>query len=146
MLGNIYLTDTGKEFMQGDDASNSLINFCIFSFDSVNPKVVFTAAVVLFNHILTFKRDKSVLKEPLERALTKINQVITDPLLTDIEALLGLLLCECRIIYQNKHAFEFIINQSEPNFKKNHDTLKTRVANPKIKEAVNDVLIMLFDD
>lgn len=35
--------------MQGDDASAGLINFCAMSLSSINPKVVFTAAVVLFN-------------------------------------------------------------------------------------------------
>lgn len=61
MLGNIYQTDSGKDYMQGEDASQGLINFCVFSFDSINPKVVFTAAVVLFNHVLCFRRDKSLI-------------------------------------------------------------------------------------
>ena len=66
MLGNIYQTDSGKEFMQGEEAGTTLMNFCNFSFDSVNPKVVFTAAVVLFNHILTSKREKHLMKEQIE--------------------------------------------------------------------------------
>ena len=66
MLGNIYQTDSGKDFMQGEDASASLMNFCTFSFESVNPKVVFTAAVLLFNHFLTYKRDKQLIKEHTE--------------------------------------------------------------------------------
>lgn len=61
MLANIYQTDSGKDFIQGEDASNALLNFCTFSLDSVNPKVVFTAAVVIFNHILCFRREKSLL-------------------------------------------------------------------------------------
>lgn len=65
MLGNIYQTNSGKDFMQGEEASNALINFCTFSFDSINPKVVFTASIVLFNHILCFKRDKSLLFKAL---------------------------------------------------------------------------------
>lgn len=61
MLANIFQTDTGRDFLQGEEASNGLMNFCTFSFDSVNPKVVFTSAVVMFNHILCFKRDKALL-------------------------------------------------------------------------------------
>lgn len=49
MLGNIYQTPSGIGFMQEEDASASLINFCKFSLSSINPKVVFHAAVVLFN-------------------------------------------------------------------------------------------------
>lgn len=102
MLGNIYQTESGKEFMQGEEVSSSLSNFCIYSFDSCNPKVVFTAAVVLFNHILCFKREKSLLFNDLQNALTKINNIIIEPNMTDQEALMGILLCECRILYENK--------------------------------------------
>jgi len=58
MLGNVYQTSPGKEFMQGEEASEGLIKFCTYSFLSINPKVVFTAAIVLFNQVLCFKRDK----------------------------------------------------------------------------------------
>ena len=61
MLCNIYLTEAGKDFLSGEDASQSLISFCLLSFDSINPKVVFTAAVLLFNHILCFKREKNLI-------------------------------------------------------------------------------------
>jgi len=145
MLANIYQTDSGKDYMQGEDASNALINFCTFSLDSVNPKVVFTAAVVIFNHVLCYKRDKSVLKNALESVITKIYETITDPLLTDNEALLGLLLCECRIFFMNKSACEFA-KDSVAGFRENHQKLKTRISAQPVKEAVNDVLLMLFDD
>lgn len=88
--------------MYGDDASSSIINFCTFSFDSINPKVVFTAAIVLFNHILCYKRDKSLIFAHLEKAILKINELFGSEQLTDFEAAIGLLLCECRMIYQNK--------------------------------------------
>lgn len=99
MLGNIYLTDSGKDFMQGEEASNSLMNFCSYSFGSVNPKVVFTSAIVLFNHVLCFKRDKSLLNAEIEKALTKISEKLSDSTFTDPEGLIGLLLCECRMLY-----------------------------------------------
>lgn len=78
MLGNIYQTESGKEFMQGEETSNLLINFCSYSFESVNPKVVFTAAVLLFNHALCFKRDKALLQADYESVIDKINHVILD--------------------------------------------------------------------
>ena len=77
MLGNIYQSDSGRDYIQGQDASTALIDFCAFSFDSINPKVVFTAAVVLFNHVLCYKREKSLIQKDLEKALTKINMIIT---------------------------------------------------------------------
>lgn len=78
MLDNIYQTESGKEFMQGEETSNLLINFCSYSFESVNPKVVFTAAVLLFNHALCFKRDKALLQADYESVIDKINHVILD--------------------------------------------------------------------
>jgi hypothetical protein len=69
MLCNIYQSNSGKDYMQGDEASAGLINFCTNSFNSVNPKVVFHAAVLLFNHILCFRREKQLLESHLLKAL-----------------------------------------------------------------------------
>lgn len=71
--------------------------------------------------------------------------MITDPLLVDNEALLGLLLCECRLFFMNKLACEFA-TEKVPGFRENHQKLKTRVTAQAVKEAVNDVLLMLYDD
>lgn len=146
MLANIYQTDSGKDFMQGEEASATILNFCTYSFGSVNPKVVFTAAILMFNHILCFKRDKSLLNELLEKALATISEKLGDDKLVDPEALSGLLLCECRIVYQNRHAVDFVNDKLEPQFRKNHLNLKTRIPAQGVKEAVNDVLLMIFDD
>ena len=132
--------------MQGEQASSTILNFCTYSFGSINPKVVFTAAILMFNHILCFKRDKSLLSSDFEKALTTISQKLADDKLVDPEALSGLLLCECRIVYQNKLTVEFVKNKLEPNFRKNHQNLKTRVPIQMVKEAVNDVMLMIFDD
>lgn len=114
MLANIYQTDSGKDFMQGEEASNTILSFCSYSFGSINPKVVFTAAILMFNHILCFKREKALLNPELEKALTTITEKLADDKLVDPEALSGLLLCECRIVYQNKNVVEFIKNKLEP--------------------------------
>lgn len=59
MLGNIYQTQTGLDFIMDDEPSSSLIQFCEYSMTSKNPKTVFTAGVVLFNHVLTYKKQFS---------------------------------------------------------------------------------------
>jgi hypothetical protein len=83
----------------------------------------------------------------VERALQVISKVITDPLLTDAEALLALLICECRLIYQNKIAYDFVHAKMEPDFRKNHEELKKRMTSAKeVRECVNDILLMLYDN
>lgn len=146
MLGNIYQTESGKEFMQGEEASSSLINFCVFSFDACNPKVVFTAAVLLFNHVLCFKRDKAVINKDLIEAVLKINAVIVSPELSDAEALQALLLSECRILYNNRQLCEYTVDKIESEFRKNHFVLKNKTQHAKVKECVDDVLSLVFKD
>ena len=58
---------------------------------------------------------------------------------------MGLLLCECRILYQNKDLCEFVEKEYGAELKKNHESLKQRVNNPKVREGADDVLLMLFD-
>ena len=43
---------------------------------SSNPNTVFTAAVVLFNHVLTYKRDLSKINNYLFGALQKTIEII----------------------------------------------------------------------
>jgi hypothetical protein len=129
MLGNIYQTNSGKDYIQMNDPSSTLINFCTYSLNSINPKVVFTAAVVLFNHVLCYKREKDLLYKDLENAMVEIIKVIADENLVDPTACLGLLLCECRILYLNKKMCEFITEKKEDSFKKNHQKLELRVKN-----------------
>lgn len=121
------------------DASSSLISFCTYSLQSINPKVVFTAAVVLFNHVLCFKREKDLLYRDLEKTMMEIVRIIADDTLMEPTAVLGLLLCECRILYMNKKMCEFITEKKEDIFKKNHQILELRVKNQKVKEAIDDV-------
>lgn len=52
---------------------------------SSNPKTVFTAAVVLFNHVLTYKRDLSKINNYLFSAVRKILETIQS--LTDLESI-----------------------------------------------------------
>jgi hypothetical protein len=100
----------------------------------------------MFNHILCFKREKSLINDELKKALSKISSKISDEKFVDPEALMGLLLCECRIVYLNKDAIEHVKDHLEPNYRKNHQALKTRTQAQNVKEAVNDVILLIFDD
>lgn len=42
-----------------------MLDFCQYSMTSSQPKTVFTAAVVVFNHLLTYKRDMAALTNKL---------------------------------------------------------------------------------
>ena len=99
MLGNIYQTNTGLEFIHEAEHSAQVIQFCEYSFGHVNPKVVYTAGVVLFNHMVTYKRDLSHINEHLFNAVMKIMEVIGD--VQDKDAAMALLLAETRMIYKN---------------------------------------------
>lgn len=103
------------------------------------------AAILLFNHLLCFKREKQLLHALLERALFKIQEVLLDPATTDVEAVCALLMCECRILYLNKYLCELITAKNEAAFKEAHTKLELRVKNAKVREAIDDVFLMLFD-
>lgn len=132
--------------MQEKDNTQSLINFCVFSFDSVNPRVVFTAAVVLFNTILCYKGNKSTLLPQIQNAVEKIVETISREELVDVEALMGLLLCECRLVYQNRDICQYVLETYDKKFKESHLKLKARISDAKVKECVNDVLKMIYID
>ena len=42
------------------ERGKALIEFCNKSFSSCNPKVVYHAALVLFNYLLTFEKDTKI--------------------------------------------------------------------------------------
>ena len=107
--------------------------------------MVFTAAVILFNHVLCFKREKSLLVGHLEKSLLKIQEILLDSATTDVEAVMGLLLCECRIFYQNKALCELFTTKHEKSLKEAHQKLELRVKDIKVRQAIDDVFMMLFD-
>jgi hypothetical protein len=77
--------------------------------------------------------------------MMKIIEVLGDDTLVEPTAVLALLLCECRSLYKNTKLCEFITEKNEEIFKKNHQKLELRVKNQKVKEAIDDVFMMLFD-
>lgn len=110
MLANIYQTKIGIDFVSNVDASRNVINFCEFSFGSCNPKVVFTAGVVLFNHLLTYMGDLEALTPELFSSMYKICEVIEKN--EDEEARKALLLASTRMLYKNQKLLEKIDRKS----------------------------------
>jgi hypothetical protein len=108
MLGNIYQTTTGLEFIMDDTASQQLLDFCNYSLTSSNPKSVFTAAVIVFNHVLTFKRDLSPLLPQFINLIQSSIEILatakTEKGLNDNDAISAMLLAEIRILYKNDAA------------------------------------------
>jgi hypothetical protein len=97
MFANIYQTATGKEFAAL--VANDIINFCTFSIESCNGKVVFTAAVDVFNHVLTHKGDIKPLTQALLTFIQKSVKVL--PGTTDEEARKAIILAMTRSFYGN---------------------------------------------
>ena len=86
--------------MQDLDRSKTLLDLCTKSFGSCNQKVVYHAALVMFNYLLSFEGDsKNKLQANLEQALKAIDEALSGGLTTDKDTQLSLLLCECRILY-----------------------------------------------
>ena len=61
MSANFYATNTGANYAMLNGPSKNILQFLKNSFSSAHPKVVFTAAIVLFNHVMLYRRDVSTL-------------------------------------------------------------------------------------
>ena len=66
---------------------------------SANPKTVYTAGVLLFNHMLKYERDPNNLKVFLSNALKTIIELL--PSMTDKEAIHAVVLSEIRMLFKN---------------------------------------------
>ena len=49
-----------------EDPSSQILQFCEYSLQSKSPKTVATAGIVVFNHVLTYKRDMKTINQYLE--------------------------------------------------------------------------------
>lgn len=140
MFGNIYQTPSGLDFIQDNDHSNSLLKFCEFSLTSKNPKTVFTASVVIFNHVLTYKRDFKNINQALGNILMAITENLD--LITDAEALNAILLAETRILYRNQEMVTKAI-QMKDKFVKVHKDVQSKSQDNGVKQAIEDVLSLI---
>ena len=89
---------------------------------------MYTAGVLLFNHMVTYKRDLSRLTDHLFNAVMKIMECMTD--LTDKDAAMALFLAEARMIYKNQDLLSKIV-EIKDKFVKVHRECK--VADPAVK-------------
>jgi len=101
-LTNIFMTDVGKQIMQDIEKGNTLLEFCNSSLQSVNQKVQYHTALLLFNYLLCFQKDnKKEIQSNLEIAFKHIDELLSDKNLNDKDTLMALLLVECRALYTN---------------------------------------------
>lgn len=107
----------------------------------MNPKVVYTAGVVLFNHMVTYKRDLSKINEHLFNAVMKIMELIGD--MQDKDAAMALLLAETRMIFKNQDLVSKVI-EIKDKFVKVHKECK--IPDPAVKQAIQDVLSLVGEE
>ena len=107
-LMNAFNTTEGRMHFQDWRVGISLIQFCCDSFDSPSENIVKHAVFLLVNFLQFFAGSKKPFKEVLIAALNKIDQHISSDKLTDEKNIFNLVLCECRILYQNEQACQFI--------------------------------------
>jgi len=50
-LLNFYQSEKSKKMLRDDDKNDSIIEFCVNSFKSINPKVLDTVGKLLFNQV-----------------------------------------------------------------------------------------------
>lgn len=86
--------------------SIALVEFCTVSFNSCNPKVVATASMVLFNHLLCYQSpDRSNIESALNTAIESISHRLRDEdIANEKDTLVAMILCECRILYREVNA------------------------------------------
>ena len=143
-LANIFQTSEGKKAMQNVEKGIELLEFCTKSFSSCNEKVVYHAAMVMFNYMLCFESDnKKALQESLQKAMKQIDEVLGDMNMVDQDALKALMLCECRILYKNSGMCSWVEDHFRLFFTETHNEVKKRTQIPAVKEVANDVLQMV---
>lgn len=125
-LANIFQTAQGKSIMQSVDKSIELIDFCTKSFSSCNDKIVYHAAMVLFNEMLCFESDaKKSLQPALEKAMSQIGKALASLDMVDQDTLKALLLCECRILYKNSGVTAWA-DDNKASFLQTHTEVRMR--------------------
>jgi len=124
-----------------------MLDFCSFSVTSSNPKTVFHAAVVAFNHVLCYKRDLKHLTPQLMNLQMQIIEILAGAFknkgLSDVEAVTALLLCETRMLYKNNELTMKVQAEIEDKILKVHSDLKARAPNQSVKDGIDDVLMLL---
>lgn len=138
MLGNIYQTPSGREFVGETTHSEQVVQFCEYSFKSASPRTVFAAAVLLFSHVLTYRGDFRDINTALQGAMSTILETLGST--TDTEALGALLLCEIRILYKNADNLTWALGVKD-KIMKVHDAIKT--TDDGVKASIGDLYLLI---
>lgn len=75
-----------------------------------------------------------------------IDEVLGNIDMVDIDALKALLMCECRILFKNSSMCAWVEDHFKLFFTETHSEVKKRTQHQAVKDAVNDVLIMVDVD
>ena len=113
------------------------------SMKSSNVKTVLHAALCLFNQLLCFESESKGLSSELQTAFKAIDTCLNKKNTFDAETLTALLLCECRILYQNLDMCVWVEDQFKLFFLETHQTLKAEAPEVTVSQAVDDVMSML---
>jgi hypothetical protein len=130
MLANVYQTKIGIDFVSNVDCSRQIISFCEYSFDSCSPKAVFTAGVVLFNHLLSYLGELDALAPELYSAIFKICERLEK--VEDEEARKALLLAATRMLYKNQTLLDKM-QDGKDKFVKAMNEFKSKPNSPEVR-------------
>ncbi len=127
-LANAFQTEAGRRAVMDPAKAVSLTQFCATSLASANPKTVLHAALLLFNQMLCWSREhKRELTGELQAAFKAIDTCLSNKELVDPETLTALVLCECRILYQNLDMCQWLEDQFRLYFTETHADVAKRV-------------------
>ena len=130
--------------MQDKAKSYQMVNFCTKSFLSSNQKTIYHAVLCLFNHLMCYEAEtKKELQQDLEKALKIIDSILSDKDIIDQELLQAVLLCECRILYQNPEMCRWVEETFKLFFLETHQDLKKRTCHQLVKDSVDDTLSLV---
>ena len=125
------------------EPSSSLIQFCEYSMTSKSPKTVFTAAVVLFNHVLTFKKSFDHINQYLENYMKSVVENLGD--MTDVEAMTAVILSEIRVLFKNAQILGKVMEMKD-RFVQVHNQAKSKTTDNNVKLAIEDLLMLLGEE
>lgn len=101
MMVNIYQTEAGIYYASKKDHSEEIINFCIFSLDSIDEKIVLSAIIILYNHVMTYQGDFEPMNDFLLKAIIRIVELLPTygHRLVNKHTVMVTLLAEARMLY-----------------------------------------------
>ena len=131
-----------------------IIEFCTTAFGSCNAKVVSYGATLLFNMLVCYDNNKAtntsskeeelepVMKEALKEIIEIIGEKRMQPCLGTGEnegVLYALLMCECRLLFENDALCSWVEKKYARQFSSVHDELKDLCSEKRTLDAIEDV-------